>query len=254
MEALLMRRRGRALIATLNRAEVHNALDGATVEALNQALDQVEMDTELRLLVIAGQPGVFCTGTDFTALSGNRETEPEAIAAAARRYYRLLARFTTSSCLIACQIDGRAQAGGLGLVAACDYAFCTPRSTFNLPEVLLGLVPAVVLPFLMRRIGWQRAYGLALTARTLDAVQALTLGLVDEVNADGEESLRRLLLSMNRTPAVSLQAAKRYGQELWPLAAATEERAVARISGLLADPAALDTIRALQQHGLWQSS
>ena len=185
---------------------------------------------------------------------GNRETKSEAVAAAARRYYRMLARFTTSPRLIACQIDGRTQAGGLGLVAACDYAFCTPRSTFNLPEVLLGLVPAVVLPFLMRRIGWQRAYSLALTARTVDAAQALTLGLVDEVNADGEEPLRRLLLSMNRTPAVSLQAAKRYGQELWPLTAAIEEQAVAQISELLADPAALDTIRALQEHGLWQSS
>jgi len=252
MEPLLMRRRGRALIATLNRAKAHNALNGAVVEALNQALDQVEADAELRLLVIAGQPGVFCTGTDFMALSEEATRGQEAVAAAARRYYQTLARFAASSRLIACQIDGRVQAGGLGLVAACDYAFCTPRSTFNLPEVLLGLVPAVVLPFLTRRIGWQRAYALTLTARTVDAAQALTLGLVDEVSADSEESLRRLLLAMDRTPAASLKAAKRYCQGLWPLTAATEDQAVAQIAGLLTDPAALDTIRALQQHGLWQ--
>lgn len=252
MEPLLTRRRGRALIATLNRAEAHNALNGATVDALNQALDQAEADAELRLLIIAGQSGVFCTGTDFSALSEGMLSEQEAIATAARRYYQTLARFAASTRLIACQIDGRTQAGGLGLVAACDYALCTPRSTFNLPEVLLGLVPAVVLPFLARRIGWQRAYALTLTARTLDAAQALTLGLVDEIGVDGEESLRRLLLAMDRTPAASLKAAKRYCQGLWPLGAATEDQAVAQITELLADPATLDTIRTLQQHGLWQ--
>ena len=251
MESLLIRRRGRALIATLNRAEAHNALNGATVDALNQALDQPPADAELRLLVIAGQPGVFCTGTDFTTLVAETITEQEAVTAAARQYYRTLARFSASPRLIACQVDGRTQAGGLGLVAACDYALCTPHSTFNLPEVLLGLVPAVVLPFLTRRIGWQRAYALTLTARALDAAQALAFGLVDEVGVDSEESLRRLLLAMDRTPAASLKAAKRYCQGLWPLAATTEDRAVAQITELLADPVALDTIRTLQQHGLW---
>ena len=137
MEPILLRRRGRALIATLNRPEAHNALNGATLDGLNQALDQAEADPEIRLLVIAGQPGVFCTGTDFTTPVDAASVEPDAIAVAARGYYRLLARFAASPRLIVCQIDGRTQAGGMGLVAASDYALCTPGSTFNLLQYLI---------------------------------------------------------------------------------------------------------------------
>ncbi|MDQ5908473.1 MAG: polyketide biosynthesis enoyl-CoA hydratase PksH [Pseudomonadota bacterium] len=248
----MLRRRGRALIATLNRLEAHNALDGATLDALNQALDQAEAEADVRLLVIAGQPGVFCTGTDFTTPVDATTLGPEVVAMAARRYYRLLARFAASPRLIVCQIDGRTQAGGIGLAAACDYALCTPRSTFNLPEVRLGLIPAVVLPFLIQRIGWQRAYTLTLTARMLDAPQALALGLVDEVGADSEEALRRLLLTFDRVPMTALNAAKTYSQALRPPLSATEDQAVAQIMALLSDPTALEMIRTLQQHGLWQ--
>jgi len=250
MAPVLLHRRGRALIATLNRPEAHNALDGATLDGLEGALDGAEADTGLRALVIAGQPGVFCTGTDFTA-AGAAPADAGALAAAAGRVYRLLARFAKSRSVIVCAIDGRTQAGGMGLAAACDYVLCSPRSGFGLPEVRLGLVPAVVLPFLVQRIGWQRAYALTLTARTLDAAEARTQGLVDEIDADGER-LRHLLLGLDRTPAQALEAAKRYAQALRPPLAASEGQAVARITSLLADPATLATIRELQHHGLWQ--
>ena len=139
-------------------------------------------------------------------------------------------------------------------MAACDYALCSPQSTFQLSEVLLGLVPATVLPFLIRRISPHAAFRLSMTAQTLDAAAALRLGLVDESAADLDECWRKFLILGERQSLPAISALKSYFQQLEPNLPAFESVAVAQITDLLCDPTVLARIRDLQQHGLWQGT
>jgi polyketide biosynthesis enoyl-CoA hydratase PksH len=243
---LSSRLEGHLLTLTIDRPEAQNALDAELLGALGEALDRAESDPRVRVVAIAGQPGVFCTGAD---LAGGAGTSP---AEAARLYFRLLRRFTLSPRIVVSVIDGVVQAGGIGLVAASDVAICSESSTFRLPEVLLGLIPACVLPFLMRRIGFQPSYALSLTGQKIDARRALELRLVDHVASDLHDALRRLVLSVERIPEAAVSGLKQYMHQLAPLSEREEDLAVARIAALLEDPDNLRTVRELVHHGLWQ--
>src|SRR5205823_1720022 len=115
---------GKLLAVTLARPERHNAINRRLLEELHAALDQAEADPQVRIIALEGQPGVFCTGLDFEAFADGAPNR-DAVADTARLYYRTLLRFRQCPKLVACRIDGRVQAGGVGLVAACDYALCS---------------------------------------------------------------------------------------------------------------------------------
>ncbi|NUR28322.1 MAG: enoyl-CoA hydratase, partial [Catenulispora sp.] len=99
-------------------------------------------------------------------------------------FFDLLTRFTQAPVIVAAAVDGRVAGGGVGLVAACDFVVATEASTFGLPEALWGLLPCCVLPFLIRRVGFQRAHAMALTTRPVAGAEAAAWGLVDETGPD----------------------------------------------------------------------
>jgi polyketide biosynthesis enoyl-CoA hydratase PksH len=243
---LTSRLESRLMTLTIDRPDAHNALDAELLRELSEALDRAEADPRVRVVAIAGRPGVFCTGAD---LGGGADGSP---ADAARHYFRLLRRFTTSPRIIVSVVDGVVQAGGMGIVAASDVVICSESSTFRLPEVVLGLIPACVLPVLMRRMGTQPSYAMALTAEKLDARRALELRLADRVAADLHDALRRFVLSVERIPEHAVAGLKQYMHQLAPVSEREEELAVARIAALLEDPKNLETVRELVHHGLWQ--
>ena len=242
---LKSRREGRVLVLTIDRPEAHNALDREVLSGLDRALDQAERDPAIRVVAITGQPGVFCTGAD---LAGGAEETPEE---SARLYFRTLRRFTTSSCIIVSVVDGTVQAGGIGLVAASDYVVCSESSTFRLPEVLLGLIPACVLPFLIRRVGVHTSQMLALTAQKLDARRAAELRLVDQVAPDLTDALRRFILGVERIPEDAVSTLKHYVHQLAPISDRDEELAIAQIVALMSRPKSLDVVHELVAHGIW---
>lgn len=234
---------------TLNRPDRHNALSAEMLREINHALDVLEPCPQTRLIVIQGQTNLFCTGTDFGAVD---ESTHESIAAEAKNYYRTLLRLASGPKPVLTKIQGRVTAGGVGLVAASDYAVASLDATFQLSEIMLGLLPANVLPFLARRTGFQVAYRLALTAKKIDASEALSCGLIDEVAEDPEDAVRRFLLRINQAPATAIKALKCYAMELSPILEQAERLAVTRISELLHDPECLQRISELRHHGLWQ--
>jgi polyketide biosynthesis enoyl-CoA hydratase PksH len=247
-------RRGRLLVLRLHRPEARNAIDSAMLLAINAALDLAEADSAIRTILLEGDAEVFCTGLDLRAALGGSDGAMDASAAerGARQYLAVLRRFTRSPKIIACRVAGRCEAGGIGFVAAADFAVAECGASFRLSEALIGLLPATLMPFLIRRVGFRTAYRLTLAAPLLGPAEALAAGLVDAAGAAAPEALRGLLLGSERVPERTVAAAKAYFDALAPITAEMEECAVGRITSLLADPEAASRIRSLMAQGLWQ--
>ena len=241
--------RGKILVATLDAPERGNPLNRATIEGLHAALDQAEADPALRLLAIAGDAQVFCSGMDFSEASQTEARDAAEIRAPMERLYALFDRFSASEVVVVALVEGPATAGGLGLVAASDVAIATPAASFQLSEILFGLLPATIAPFLVRRMGVQDPYRMALTAERMDAATALARRLVDEVVDNPQDALRRLMIRVNRAAKPDVAATKAYFRSLWIIDDATRTRAVEAISARVADPAAMQGIRRFLDQG-----
>ncbi|MBV9488739.1 MAG: enoyl-CoA hydratase/isomerase family protein [Verrucomicrobia bacterium] len=241
-EVLTLRRAPRQLIATLSRPEHGNSLNSALIRELGAAVDLAERTPDCRTLVVEGVPGLFCTGLDFEEGAAPDEGR---IAGNIRisDYFRLLKRFTESPRIIVSRVDGRVIGGGAGLVAASDVVLATERSEFSLPEALWGLLPCCVLPFLMRRVGFQKAYIMTLTTRPLGAVEAHAIRLVDELTNDLDESLRKLTLRLNLLRDNTIVDMKRYFYQLSGISTETEEAAISELSRLIAQEEVQRNIR-----------
>lgn len=187
MSVLLLDRRGPVLIATLNRPQRRNAMDAELQAALDSLLAACAADAALRIVVLTGAGGHFCAGLDLSAAEEGPAEERAAQALARNR--RTAERFAALAGLpqitLAC-VEGVAFAGGLGLVAACDVVLAEAGARFAAPEVKRGLVPAQILPWLVRRMGFAAARRLAVSGMALSAEEALRRGLVDEVVAGAE--------------------------------------------------------------------
>lgn len=160
--------------ATLNRS---------SVTAMSDALADVSRETSRCAVVLQGaEPGVFCSGVDFAALAVGEDPAP-----AVEAFAGLLLAIRTCSKPVLCIVDGEAAGGGLGVAAAADVIVATPEASFALPELLFGLVPAIVLPYVVERIPIQKLRWIALSSERIDARAAVQIGLVDRV-ASWEES------------------------------------------------------------------
>ena len=251
---VLATRRGRLLSLRLNRPERRNAIDAAMLAAIDAGLDQAEADPGIRSVVIEGGPEVFCTGLDLeSALAGGGAAmDPAAAERGARHYLAVLRRLSMSPKIVACRVEGRCEAGGVGFVAAADFAVAGPGASFRLSETLIGLLPATLMPFLIRRVGYRAAYRMTLAAPLLGPAEAAAMGLVDAAGEGAGEALRQFLLGCERVPERTVAAAKAYFDGLAPITPAVEDYAVGRIASLLADPEAAARIRELMAQGIWQ--
>jgi polyketide biosynthesis enoyl-CoA hydratase PksH len=149
---------------------------------------------------------------------------------------RLLKRLVTLPRVIISVVDGRASAGGVGIVAASDFVFATERSQFSLPEALWGLLPCCVLPFLMRRVGFQKAYMMTLSTQPVTAEQARQFHLADEVSDQPELLVRKVAFRLSRLDPSTLRSLKSYFGKLWVLSEETERTALSELTRLMSSP------------------
>lgn len=232
--AIQTRNDGVAMVAKLNRPNRRNPIDDAMLRELHAALDAAEANAECRVLVLEGSEGSFCSGLDFSAVEA-AETGG-APGSSSTLYMQLLSRFASSCRIVIAKIEGQVLAGGVGLVAASDFAVCTPASTFALSEALWGLLPACVLPYLIRRVGFQKAYTMTLTTRTVPAPEAASIGLVDEMSEQPADTIRRWLLRLAKLHPDTTRDLKAYFRTLGPITDAVEQDAVSEIERLLCEP------------------
>ncbi len=163
------------------------------------------------ITTLEGASGSFCEGLDIELLAreaGGTSGGMPAVAYLAR-FAALLQAIQSVGRPVVALLDGPALGGGLGLAAAADLVLATPRSTFALPETLLGIIPAVVFPVIARRIGIARTRLLALGAHTLSAQQALEAGLVDEVVDDLQVAFARYARRFSRMDLRAIGEIKR---------------------------------------------
>jgi methylglutaconyl-CoA hydratase len=193
-QVLEIERRGASAWLWLNRPEVRNALDEALTGALARALPVLERDDAVRVLVLAGRGEAFCAGGDLARMERAAKLTESAARRDAGRFARLLYRLHTLRKPTIARVHGAAFAGGMGLVAACDLVVAAEQAEFCLPETRLGLVPAMISPYLVRALGAQQARRYVLTGERLAAREALRLGFAHECVplAELDERVERL--------------------------------------------------------------
>jgi methylglutaconyl-CoA hydratase len=169
---------------TLCRPEVHNALNAALLDAIAAAFREVATRHDVRYVVLTGDGPSFCAGADVHWMRASLHASVEENRADAARLIAALGAITTCPKPVIAQVDGAALGGGVGLVAACDLAVAVPAAVFGLTEVRLGLVPAMIFPFLLQKVAPHHLRWAALTGDRFPAQRALEMGLVNEVADD----------------------------------------------------------------------
>jgi len=214
----------------LERPELHNAFDDALVAALTRALEGLATDPAIRVVVLEGAGTSFSAGADLNWMRGMAAAGEDANRADALALAHLLRTLDELPKPTIARVHGAAFGGGVGLVAACDIAIGVPEAKFGLTESRLGLLPAVISPYVVAAIGSRNARRYFASAEVFDAAEAQRIGLLHEVaNATALDS------AVQRQVELLLKAG--------PIAAASAKalvRNVARASG----PVAIDNANA----------
>jgi len=176
---------------TLCRPDVHNALNAELLDALTAVVTEVAARRDARYVVLSGDGPSFCAGADLHWMRASLSASVEENRADAARLVGALTAITTCPKPVIARVHGAALGGGVGLVAACDLVAATPTAVFGLTEVRLGLVPAMIFPFLLGRVALHHLRWAALTGDRFPAPRAMEIGLVNEVAEDPETIISR---------------------------------------------------------------
>lgn len=181
------------LHVTLNRPDCRNAMSLAMVNELRQVLACVKQNTGVRALVLRGAGGHFCAGGDIKDMASARSAGSKAYRELNRSFGSLLEQAQNVPQVVIAVLEGAVLGGGFGLACISDIAIAAQSSKFGLPETTLGVIPAQIAPFVVKRIGLTQARRLALTGARFDGAEALRLGLVHYCESDVEQRLAEVL-------------------------------------------------------------
>ena len=211
MTVLEIEKRGAAAWLWLNRPEVRNALNEELTAALVEAFDALEEDADVRVIVLAGRGQAFCAGGDLGRMEVAAKFNKSKARHDAGRFARLLYRIHTFPKPVIARVHGAAFAGGMGLVAASDLVAACDEAEFCLPETRIGLVPAMISPYLVRAMGEQQARRYMLTGERLPARDAQRLGFAHECvpMAQLDHSVGALAVRLAQAGPLALAATKK---------------------------------------------
>jgi methylglutaconyl-CoA hydratase len=175
---------------TLTRTRVHNAFNELVIAELTRSLEGLESDPRVRAVVLAAQGTSFSAGADLTWMERMAGYGTEENLEDARGLAELMRRLNALAKPTLALVQGPAFGGGVGLVACCDIAIAAESASFCLSEVRLGLIPAVISPYVVAAMGQRAARRYFLSAERFSAAEALRLGLVHEVVPDEQLEVR----------------------------------------------------------------
>ena len=209
----------------MNRADVHNALSLLMMQELIDVFTDIAGRNEIRAVVLTGAGQSFCAGGDLKWMQSNLDKPRETRIAESGVLSELFRCIDQCPKLVIARVNGAAYGGGVGLISACDIVISVGSASFALTEVRLGLVPANIAPYVIRKIGSARMRRLALNALRFDAREAQSLGLVDLAVEDE---------ALDAAVADEIRHALACG----PMAIATSKKMIADLArGGLDDPA-----------------
>jgi methylglutaconyl-CoA hydratase len=223
MSALRIDRDGEALRITIAKPERRNAFDAALIAELTDAFSDVG---DARVVVLAGDGPSFCAGADVEWQRASIDLTYDENVADAMRLYRMLEAIDACPAPVVARVQGFALGGGSGVVACADIAVAAPDAVFGFTEVRLGIIPAVISPFVLARVGSGAARRYFLTGERFDAEAALRIGLVHEVAEDLDGVVERLVGDLLAAGPAAVRAAKRLVRER-PVGEATAHIAAA---------------------------
>jgi methylglutaconyl-CoA hydratase len=189
-QTLRIERQAATATIWLDRPEVHNAFNETLVEELAAATRALEADASVRVVVLAGAGRNFCAGADLNWMGRAAAAGEEENLRDARRFAAMLDQLARLGKPTLARVHGAALGGGVGLAAACDICVAAADASFAMSEVRLGLIPAVISPYVLRAIGARQCLRYMQSAERFSAVRAAELGLVHELAADGELDAR----------------------------------------------------------------
>jgi methylglutaconyl-CoA hydratase len=209
--ALRVEREGEILRITLARPERRNAFDAELIRELSEAFVDVGRS---RAVVLAGEGASFSAGADVDWMRSSVDLSYEENVADANALRQMLETIDRCPAPVVARVQGHALGGGSGLVACADVAVAHEDAVFSFGEVKLGLIPAVISPFALAKIGPSAARRYFLTGEGFDARTALRIGLVHEVARDLDAALERILSELLSAGPKAVRAAKRLVLEL----------------------------------------
>jgi methylglutaconyl-CoA hydratase len=233
---------------TLNRPEIHNAFDDRQITELSAVLDELAGDDSVRVVVLTGAGRSFSAGADLnwmrrTSTYGESENLRDANALAA-----LMKAMNELPKPTVARVNGAALGGGAGLVACCDVAVAADGALFGTTEVRLGIMPAVIGPYVIAAIGARQARRLMLTGERITAQEAARIGLVHEVVAQDQldVAVERVVSDLLQGGPGAIAAAKRLVRDLSDRAIDQEliDDTARRIAALRASPEAREGLGA----------
>jgi methylglutaconyl-CoA hydratase len=198
------------LRVTLAKPERRNAFDAELIAELHEAFSDIG---DARVVALAGDGPSFCAGADVEWQRASIDLSFEENVEDALRLYRMMEAIDSCPAPVVARVQGFALGGGSGLVACSDIVIAQPDATFGFTEVRLGIIPAVISPFVFAKIGTASARRFFLTGERFDAAAAQRIGLVQEVVDDLDAAVERLVGEVLKSGPEATRAAKRLARE-----------------------------------------
>lgn len=192
---------------SLNRPERHNALLVQIIEELHEVFDLISQNQEILFVVISGKGLSFCAGADLNWFSCADEITTESSKEQYKIFADLLLKIYKLPQITLAQVHGNVFGGGVGLMAVCDFVLAETKTRFMLSELKLGLLPAIIMPFISKRMNTGNLRKWVLTARLYDTTEAEKAGLIDLVFNENEAK-QTLESFINKFAACSPNAMK----------------------------------------------
>ena len=190
MKYVIYEQEGNICHIRLNRPEKRNALSPELIEDLKTAFSKAGNDTETKVIILTGEGSAFCAGADLEYLKTLQNFGYKENLADSTQLKELFYLIYSIPKPVIAAVNGHALAGGCGLTTVCDFVFTVPEAKFGYTEVKIGFIPAVVMYFLLHKIGESRTKELLLSGRLIDAEEALRIGMVHRiVQADQLEKM-----------------------------------------------------------------
>ena len=242
---LTIRREPPIEYVTLNRPDVRNAFNERVIEELTRWATEVARDDEVRVAVLAGTGKVFCAGADLTWMSRMMSYTHDENVEDASAMAKMYATLDHLPIALVGRVHGAALGGGAGLVAVCDIVVADEQAVFGFTEVKLGIVPAVISPYVLTKLGMSPARELFLTGMRFSAARAKEIGLVHAVvpQADLDTTVTTYVNELLTAAPGAIATAKELLRKVWG-------RPVQDTIGLTADTIAARRVSEEGQEGM----
>jgi len=210
---------GRIARVTFNRPEIHNAFNSTVITEMSRLFSEIEKDDDIRVVVLSGEGKSFCAGADLNWMRGVIKQSYDENLAESNALADLFYQIYTCKRPVVGMINGAAIGGGTGFVAVCDIAIAAESAKFSFSEVKIGVVPACIGPYVIKKMGEGKARELFITGERMKAKRAFKVGLVNKVVPDEElaAEVNALVESILTSGPEAVAMAKKLVSEVPPM-------------------------------------